>query len=97
MNATRRKQQQNDSMVTNMKKIQIAHLFRCGRFIGYGVAVDGELLNTNANTTIDTDANNGIPKITVSFSIDTEMANNPVNIELKRTLYSNGEGEAKSL
>lgn len=40
-----------------MKHIQLAKLYRSGEFFGYGLAVDGELLNQQVDTNILTEAN----------------------------------------
>ena len=37
-------------------KFQVAKVYRYGRFMGYGIAVDGNLLDGQVSTTVDTDA-----------------------------------------
>ncbi|MDU4943825.1 MAG: hypothetical protein E6X23_20190 [Mixta calida] len=63
------------------KRAQLAHIYRGIGFIGYGIAVDGELLSQQVSTTIDTDAASR-PAITVVFNLDAEMNENPVKIDL---------------
>jgi len=63
------------------KRAQLAHIYRGKAFIGYGIAVDGELLSQQLSTTIDTDAANR-PTITAVFNLDAEMNENPVRIDL---------------
>lgn len=62
-------------------KPQIAHMYRNGRFFGYGLAVNGELLDWQISAEISTEPND-LPKITTVFGIDNEMAENPVRIDL---------------
>lgn len=63
------------------KRVQLAHIYRDKAFIGYGMAVDGELLSQQLSTTINTDAANR-PAITAVFNFDAEMNENPVRIDL---------------
>jgi len=62
-------------------KPQIAHLYRNGRFFGYGIAVDGEVIDRQLSVGIHCSPDD-IPKVTATFSIDNEMIENPVRIDL---------------
>lgn len=62
-------------------KPQIAHMYRNGRFFGYGLAVNGKLLDWQLSAEISTEPN-ALPKITAVFGINNEMAENPVRIDL---------------
>ncbi|RKT75632.1 hypothetical protein BJ925_3689 [Rahnella aquatilis] len=64
-----------------MKHIQLAKLYRSGEFFGYGLAVDGELLNQQVDTNILTEANK-LPYITASFYLKEQQAENPIIIHL---------------
>ncbi|ENZ8120910.1 MULTISPECIES: hypothetical protein [Klebsiella pneumoniae complex] len=60
-------------------KFQVAKVYRYGRFMGYGIAVDGNLLDGQVSTTVDTDAK-GIPLITAVFNMKNEHAENQITI-----------------
>lgn len=62
-------------------KPQIAHIYRNGRFVGYGLAVNGELIDWQLSADISSEPNE-LPKMTVDFVIDNQMAENPVRIDL---------------
>ena len=62
-------------------KPQIAHLYRNGKFFGYALAINGELIDCQASTDISTKVNE-IPSITAIFNIDSEMADNPIRIDM---------------
>ena len=62
-------------------KFQVAKVYRYGRFMGYGIAVDGNLLDGQVSTTVDTDAK-GIPLITAVFNMNNEHAENQITIRL---------------
>lgn len=64
-----------------IKPIQLAHLFKGGRFFGYGLAVDGELLEALAETKVVT-MPGGLPRIDATFHINNEMIENPVRVDL---------------
>lgn len=49
--------------------------------MGYGIAVDGNLLDGQVSTTVDTDAK-GIPLITGVFNMNNEHAENQITIRL---------------
>lgn len=49
-----------------MKHIQLAKLYKGGNFFDYGLAVDGELLEQQVDTTITTEPNK-LPTINASF------------------------------
>lgn len=75
----------------NQKKVQLAHIYRGKRFLGYGVAVDGVLLSKQLNTSINTEPG-AVPCITTIFGLDAEMNENPVRINLGGNLSILGEG-----
>lgn len=60
-------------------KYQIAKVYRCGHFFGYGIAVNGELLDGQASTSVATEAN-GIATITAVFNMNNEHAENQITI-----------------
>ena len=62
-------------------KFQVAKVYRYGRFMGYGIAVDGNLLDGQVSTIVDTDAK-GIPLITAVFNMNNEHAENQITIRL---------------
>jgi len=64
-----------------MKHIQLAKLYKQGQFFGYGLAVDGELLNQQESTTISTNPNE-LPKINAQFHLKEQQAENPIIIHL---------------
>ena len=64
-----------------MKHIQLAKLYRSGEFFGYGLAVDGELLEQQVDTNISTKPNES-PFITASFYLKEQQAENPITIHL---------------
>ncbi|MBA8306306.1 hypothetical protein HVX57_10420 [Klebsiella michiganensis] len=66
---------------------QIAKLYRCGRFIGYGIAVEGHLLDGQISTTISAEANS-LATVTAVFNMSNEHAENQITICL------DGEGSA---
>ena len=74
------------------KQIQLANIYKRGRFYGYGIAVDGELLSNQLNTNIETQGIREPPIIKAEFCLTTEMIKNPIDIELPNT----GEGEGNS-
>lgn len=63
-------------------KFQVAKVYRYGRFMGYGIAVGGNLLDGQVSTTVDTDAK-GIPLITAVFNMNNEHAENQITIRLE--------------
>lgn len=63
------------------KKIQLAKLYRDGFFIGYGVAVDGELVEGQLSTVITSEPRNA-PTIMATFNITKEQDDNPIIIEV---------------
>ncbi|HHQ4311110.1 TPA: hypothetical protein ACSP7Z_001733 [Serratia fonticola] len=63
------------------KPIQLAHLYKGGRFFGYGLTVDGELLEQQVETTITT-APGEIACIAATFRLTNEMVENPVRVNL---------------
>ncbi|HFV9291652.1 TPA: hypothetical protein ACIAIE_001458 [Serratia fonticola] len=63
------------------KPIQLAHLYKRGRFFGYGLTVDGELLEQQVETTITTSPGE-IACIAATFRLTNEMVESPVRIDL---------------
>ncbi|GAA0468288.1 hypothetical protein GCM10009413_00390 [Tatumella punctata] len=61
---------------------QIAHIYRNGRFCGYGVTVDGELIDRQLSAGIHCSPDD-ISKVTVTLSVDNEVIENPVRIDLQ--------------
>ena len=62
-------------------KFQLAKVYQNGRFKGYGVAVDGQLLSNQISTTIETNPNE-LPVINAVFRLEDEQAENPIRIEV---------------
>ncbi|MCQ4105168.1 hypothetical protein NOG67_13340 [Erwinia persicina] len=60
------------------KKFQIAKVYKSGC---YGIAVDGDLIECQLSTVIDTDPTT-IPTLTATFRITEEEAENPIRIEV---------------
>jgi hypothetical protein len=71
----------NHTRRVTMKQIQLAHLYKHGRFYGYGIAVDGQLLSNQVAVSIETKPDQ-LPRICVDFNLDSDAVNNPVEIEL---------------
>lgn len=63
-------------------KFQIAKLYRGELFIGYGLAVSGQLLDNLVSTVIDTQSSE-IPTITAVFNLDKNHAENQITIDLR--------------
>lgn len=64
------------------KKIQLAHLYNGDRFMGYGLAVDGLLLEKQTNSSIHTQPGRP-PVIETHFHMSTEMAcESPLRIQV---------------
>ncbi|QUT13478.1 hypothetical protein [Rahnella inusitata] len=63
------------------KHIQLAKLYKGKEFFGYGLAVDGELLEQQVDTNISTKPNE-LPYITASFYLKEQQAENPIIIDL---------------
>ena len=63
------------------KHIQLANLYKGTEFFGYGLAVDGELLEQQVDTNISTKPNE-LPYITASFYLKEQQAENPIIIDL---------------
>lgn len=64
-------------------KVQVAKLYRGDRFMGYGLAVDGQLLDQQVSTVIDTSPQK-IPIVTVTFNMTCEQAENQIVINLDK-------------
>lgn len=63
-------------------KFQLAKLYCRDRFCGFGIAVNGQLLDGLASVIINTEPR-GIPTATVIFNLDKDIAENQVVINLK--------------
>lgn len=63
-------------------KFQLAKLYRGDSFCGFGIAVDGQLLDGLASVIINTEPNT-IPTITAVFCLDKNTAENQVVINLE--------------
>lgn len=73
-------------------KFQLAKLYRGPFFIGYGIAVNGELLDCQVATEIKTEANE-ISKVVASFNLTAEHAENQITIDLSKTEAGNRPGD----
>ncbi|EPQ5781078.1 MULTISPECIES: hypothetical protein [Citrobacter] len=62
-------------------KYQIAKLYRGDYFLGYGIAVDGQLLDGQVSTSINTETTS-LPKVTVVFNLNKDHAENQITIDL---------------
>lgn len=62
-------------------KIQLARLYRGGHFYGFGIAVNGQLLDGLSSVIINTEVS-GIPTATAVFNLDKNTAENQVVINL---------------
>ncbi|WP_454740926.1 hypothetical protein [Citrobacter freundii] len=62
-------------------KFQIAKLYRGERFMGYGLAVNGQLLDNQVSTVIDTQSRE-LPTVTAVFNLDKNHAENQISIDL---------------
>ncbi|MGL4682163.1 MAG: hypothetical protein ACRCV4_03840 [Hafnia alvei] len=65
-------------------KFQLAKLYRGDHFSGFGIAVNGQLLDGLASVTINTEPCS-IPTATVVFNLDRNTAENQVVINLEET------------
>ncbi|UIZ74521.1 hypothetical protein HRV96_15150 [Raoultella ornithinolytica] len=64
-------------------RYQIARLYRGDEFLGYAIAVDGQLLDGQVSTIISTEPSS-IPTATVVFNLDRDHAENQITINLDR-------------
>ncbi|EIX7372382.1 hypothetical protein MOW87_001741 [Citrobacter freundii] len=64
-------------------KFQIAKLYRGELFIGYGLAVSGQLLDNQVSTVIDTQSGK-LPTVTAVFNLDKNHAENQITIDLRK-------------
>lgn len=64
-------------------KFQIAKLYRGERFMGYGIAVNGQLLDNQVSTVIDTQSS-GLPTVTAVFNLDKNHAESQITIDLNK-------------
>ncbi|HBR5057544.1 TPA: hypothetical protein L9X63_002964 [Klebsiella pneumoniae] len=62
-------------------KYQIAKLYRGDHFLGYGIAVDGQLLDGQASISINTEITS-LPTVTVVFNLNKDHAENQITIDL---------------
>lgn len=65
-------------------KIQLAHIYRGERFIHYGLAVNGQLIDGQMSCDISAGIRQ-LPKITSVISLDSEIIENPVKIDIEAT------------
>ena len=65
------------------KPVQIAHIYRDQIFLGYGIAVDGVLLDQQLSTTVRTDPAS-MPTITTVFALHAGMNDNPIRIDVNK-------------
>ncbi|HAT5009683.1 TPA: hypothetical protein I9774_000539 [Serratia marcescens] len=70
-------------------KFQLAKIYRGSFFIGYGIAVNGELLDCQVSTEIKTEANE-ISKVVAVFNLTAEHAENQITIDLRKTEAETG-------
>lgn len=63
-------------------KLQLAKIYRGDTFLGYGVAVDGALVDQQINTNIISSANE-LPIINVQFTLRAEQVEDPITITLE--------------
>lgn len=63
-------------------KIQLARLYRGDRFCGFGIAVNGQLLDGLTSVVINTDTG-GTPAATAVFNLNKDSAENQVVINLE--------------
>lgn len=73
-------------------KFQLAKLYRGSFFIGYGIAVNGELLDCQVATEIKTEANE-IAKVVAVFNLTAEHAENQITIDVRKTEVGNRPGD----
>lgn len=64
-------------------KFQLAKLYRGELFIGYGLAVSGQLLDNQVSTVIDTQSGE-LPTVTAVFNLDKNHAENQITIDLRK-------------
>jgi hypothetical protein len=64
-----------------MKKYQLAKLYRDDSFSGYGIAVDGELLDMLQSTVIITEPDK-MPVVTANFILTNDHEEHTVRIDL---------------
>ncbi|MBT0725144.1 hypothetical protein HH682_12100 [Rosenbergiella sp. S61] len=65
-------------------KVQVAHLYDGNQFMGYGLAVNGEVIDGQASIDISSNPEQ-IPTATVVFHLDAEMTENPVRVDLYKS------------
>lgn len=65
----------------NQKRIQLAQLYQGDHFMGYGIAVDGVLLEKQLNTTIKSFPFES-PVIEVIFDLSEEMKSDNLRIQI---------------
>lgn len=63
-------------------KLQLAKIYRGDTFFGYGVAVNGVLVEQQINTNIISSANE-LPIINVQFTLRAEQVEDPITITLE--------------
>lgn len=70
---------------------QLAKLYQGGRFLGYAIAVNGQLLEGQASTILSTEPG-CTPTATVVFNLDNDHAENQITINLDRDVSIKIEG-----
>ena len=64
-----------------MKKIQLAKIYRGDLFKGFGIAVDGELLEQQVCTTIESNSTD-LPKLIPTFYLKDEQVENAIRVQV---------------
>lgn len=64
-----------------MKKIQLAKIYRGDLFKGFGIAVDGELLEQQVSTGIESNSTD-LPAIVATFYLKDEQVENAIHIQV---------------
>ncbi|MBH3264924.1 hypothetical protein I5R69_25580 [Serratia marcescens] len=64
-----------------MKKIQLAKIYSGDLFKGFGIAVDGELLEQQVFTTIESSGAD-LPKLIPTFYLEDEQVENAIRVQV---------------
>jgi len=67
--------------IINMKKIQLAKIYRGDLFKGFGIAVDGELLEQQVCTNIKSNGTE-LPTLIASFYMKDEQVENAIRVQV---------------
>ncbi|HBC9089281.1 TPA: hypothetical protein KE767_004290 [Citrobacter koseri] len=62
-------------------KYQIAKIYRGDYFLGYGIAVDGQLLDGQVSSSINSEPFS-LPTVTVVFNLNKDHAENQITIDI---------------